>query len=121
MAKQVDLLPGVTLLSQVIFTIFFGFLGLLLALPLVLVGQVWLKEVLIKDVFDQWQHPDRLEPLPAEVDYTKTVPENPHFGKRITQEPVPPAPQGSMQPEPKANRTDVTQTDHPPHSSEAED
>jgi predicted PurR-regulated permease PerM len=54
MAKQVSLLPAVTLISQVIFAVFFGFLGLLLALPLVIVGQIWLREVLIKDVLDHW-------------------------------------------------------------------
>jgi predicted PurR-regulated permease PerM len=57
MAKQVSLLPAVTLLSQIIFAIFFGFLGLLLALPLVIVGQIWIKEVLVKDVLDQWNEP----------------------------------------------------------------
>jgi predicted PurR-regulated permease PerM len=57
MAKQVSLLPAVTLLSQIIFAIFFGFLGLLLALPLVIVGQIWIKEVLVKDVLDRWQEP----------------------------------------------------------------
>jgi predicted PurR-regulated permease PerM len=55
MAKQVSLLPAVTLLSQIAFAIFFGFLGLLLALPLVIVGQIWLKEVLVKDVLDHWR------------------------------------------------------------------
>jgi predicted PurR-regulated permease PerM len=55
MAKQVDLLPAVTLLSQVIFAMFFGFLGLLLALPLVIVLQIWIKEILVKDVLDHWQ------------------------------------------------------------------
>jgi predicted PurR-regulated permease PerM len=57
MAQQVSLLPAVTLLAQVFFATFFGFLGLLLALPLTVVGQVWLKEVIIKDILDQWhQH-----------------------------------------------------------------
>jgi predicted PurR-regulated permease PerM len=59
MAKQVSLLPAVTLLSQIIFAIFFGFLGLLLALPLVIVGQIWIKEVLVKDVLDQWNEPSQ--------------------------------------------------------------
>jgi predicted PurR-regulated permease PerM len=54
MAQQVSLLPAVTLLAQVFFATFFGFLGLLLALPLTVVGQVWLKEVIIKDLLDQW-------------------------------------------------------------------
>jgi predicted PurR-regulated permease PerM len=57
MAKQVSLLPAVTLLSQIAFAIFFGFLGLLLALPLVVVGQIWIKEVLVKDVLDRWNEP----------------------------------------------------------------
>ncbi|HEY9649442.1 MAG TPA: AI-2E family transporter [Coleofasciculaceae cyanobacterium] len=57
MAQQVSLLPVVTLLSQVFFATFFGFLGLLLALPLTVVAQVWLKEVIVKDILDQWNHP----------------------------------------------------------------
>ncbi len=55
MQRQVSLLPAVTLISQVAFAIFFGFLGLLLALPLLVVAQVWLREILIKDVLDNWQ------------------------------------------------------------------
>ncbi|MFB2837114.1 AI-2E family transporter [Floridanema evergladense] len=54
MAQQVALLPAITLMSQVIFATFFGFLGLLLALPITVVGQVWIQEVLIKDVLDRW-------------------------------------------------------------------
>lgn len=57
MAQQVSLLPAVTLLSQVFFATFFGFLGLLLALPLTVVAQVWLKEVIVKDILDHWNHP----------------------------------------------------------------
>jgi len=63
MAQQVSLLPAVTLLSQVFFATFFGFLGLLLALPLTVVGQVWLQEVIIKDVLDKWES-DRLDQPP---------------------------------------------------------
>lgn len=44
MKRQVSLLPAVTLLAQVIFAVFFGFLGLLLALPLTLIIQQWLQE-----------------------------------------------------------------------------
>ncbi len=55
MAKQVSLLPAFTLLAQVAFTIVFGFLGLLLAVPLLVVLQVWLQECLVKDVLDNWQ------------------------------------------------------------------
>ncbi len=56
MAQQVSLLPAVTLMAQVFFATFFGFLGLLLALPLTVVAQVWLKEVIVKDILDQWHH-----------------------------------------------------------------
>ncbi|MGB7440000.1 MAG: AI-2E family transporter [Coleofasciculaceae cyanobacterium] len=63
MAQQVSLLPAITLLAQVFFATFFGFLGLFLALPLTVVAQVWLKEVLIKDILDSWkisrQHPSQ--------------------------------------------------------------
>lgn len=55
MAEQVSLLPAVTLLAQVFFTSIFGFLGLFLALPLTVVAQVWLQEVVIKDVLDRWR------------------------------------------------------------------
>lgn len=57
MAHQVSLLPAITLLSQVFFATFFGFLGLILALPLTVVGQIWVREVLIKDVLDRWGSP----------------------------------------------------------------
>ncbi|HTL89207.1 MAG TPA: AI-2E family transporter, partial [Leptolyngbya sp.] len=60
MAHQVSLLPAVTLISQVIFALFFGFLGLFLAIPLVIVGQIWVKEALVRDVLDRWRK-DRLE------------------------------------------------------------
>lgn len=61
MAHQVSLLPAVTLISQLFFVTFFGFLGLFLALPLTVVGQIWFKEVLIKDVLDQWGKKDKTE------------------------------------------------------------
>jgi predicted PurR-regulated permease PerM len=48
MKQQVDLLPAITLLAQVIFSIFFGFLGLLLALPLTLTVQQWVNEFWVK-------------------------------------------------------------------------
>lgn len=53
MQRQVYLLPAVTLASQLIFATFFGFLGLFLALPLLVVTQVWVKEFLVKDVLDR--------------------------------------------------------------------
>ena len=55
MERQVSLLPAVTLLAQVAFAVFFGLLGLFLALPITVVAQVWLKEVLVKDILDRWQ------------------------------------------------------------------
>ena len=58
MKRQVSLLPAITLLSQVAFAVFFGVLGLFLALPITVVAQVWLKEILVKDILDRWQ-PDR--------------------------------------------------------------
>ncbi len=61
MSQQVSLLPAITLIAQVFFTTFFGFLGLLLALPLTVVGKVWINAVLIEDILDRWKsfHPDR--------------------------------------------------------------
>jgi predicted PurR-regulated permease PerM len=55
MEDQAALLPAVTLVSQVAFTLFFGFLGLLLSLPLLVVAQVCIQEILIKDVLDRWK------------------------------------------------------------------
>lgn len=53
MKRQVSLLPAVTLLSQVVFAVFFGFLGLLLALPLTLIIQQWLNEFWVKEFLEQ--------------------------------------------------------------------
>lgn len=65
MAQQVSLLPAITLMSQVFFATFFGFLGLVLSLPLTVVGKVWIEEVLLKDVLDVW-HSDRKAVFDAE-------------------------------------------------------
>ena len=61
MAHQVSLLPAVTLISQLFFAYFFGFLGLFLALPLTVVGRIWLEEVVVKDVLDQWDDKSKVE------------------------------------------------------------
>ncbi|OUL35389.1 AI-2E family transporter [Nostoc sp. T09] len=61
MAHQVSLLPAVTLIAQLFFVTFFGFLGLFLALPLTVVAKIWLQEVLIKDVLDEWGHNSKKE------------------------------------------------------------
>jgi len=55
MRSQASLLPAVTVFSVVVFAIFFGFLGLFLSIPLTIVLQVWLKEVLVKDILDKWR------------------------------------------------------------------
>lgn len=55
MAKQVSLLPAVTLSSQIFFTTFFGPLGLILALPLTVVAKTWIEESLFKDILDKWK------------------------------------------------------------------
>lgn len=55
MHHQVQLLPGLTLIAQFVFTVLFGPLGLLLALPLAVCLQVLVREVLIRDVLDPWK------------------------------------------------------------------
>jgi predicted PurR-regulated permease PerM len=55
MSKQVSLLPALTLLAQVFFASFFGFAGLVLALPLSVVSKVWINAVLIEDVLSKWR------------------------------------------------------------------
>jgi predicted PurR-regulated permease PerM len=57
MAQQVSLLPALTLIAQVFFTTFFGFLGLLLAIPLTVVAKIWINAVLIEDILDRWKAP----------------------------------------------------------------
>ena len=52
MKKQVNLLPAATLIAQIFFATFLGFLGLILALPLAVVVKTWAEEVLIKDFLD---------------------------------------------------------------------
>ena len=56
MAKQVSLLPAITLIAQIFFAQIFGILGLLLALPLTVVVKTWLDELLFKDILDKWDH-----------------------------------------------------------------
>lgn len=57
MKREVSLMPLFTLLAVVVFSAFFGLLGLFLAVPLLIVVQIWLQEVLVKDVMDRWQKP----------------------------------------------------------------
>ncbi|HEY9602320.1 MAG TPA: AI-2E family transporter [Allocoleopsis sp.] len=63
MGKQVSLLPAFTLLSVVVFGTFFGFLGVFLSVPLVIVSKIWIKELLIKDVLDRWHKDSQDGPL----------------------------------------------------------
>lgn len=70
MARQVSLLPALTLTSQIVFASVFGLTGLILALPLAVVAKVFFEQVLIHDVLDRWQHlhhfkqPDWIGPHP---------------------------------------------------------
>ncbi len=76
MAQQVSLLPAVTLIAQLFFVTFFGFLGLFLALPLTVVAKIWLQEVLIKDVLDEWGNNHRKETELVIVSESSGVNEN---------------------------------------------
>ncbi|MDV3352982.1 AI-2E family transporter [Leptolyngbyaceae cyanobacterium CCMR0082] len=58
MARQISLPPAFTLISQICFAFIFGFLGLVLALPLAVVAKIWLQELVIKDILDQWEVPN---------------------------------------------------------------
>lgn len=64
MHHQLKLLPGLTLSAQLLFTLIFGPLGLVLALPLAVCAQVILREVLIRDILDPWTSPRRPPALP---------------------------------------------------------
>lgn len=55
MHHQLRLLPGLTLSAQLLFTVVFGPLGLLLALPMAVCVQVIVREVLIHDILDSWK------------------------------------------------------------------
>ena len=59
MHHQLQLLPGLTLTAQLLFTLLFGHLGLLLALPLAVCLQVLLRDVLIHDILDPWKRERR--------------------------------------------------------------
>lgn len=69
MGQQVSLLPAVTLLAQIAFASFFGFLGLFLAIPLVIIVRVLVREILVRDVLDQW----KLQPVTVDVAKVETA------------------------------------------------
>lgn len=82
MSRQLPLLPGMVLLSQVFFTTFFGVLGLFLAVPLAAVLQVWIQELVVRDVLDRWQVGSPVPSLPllrpfrdGDVPETPTLPQ----------------------------------------------
>ena len=64
MHHQLKLLPGLTLSAQLLFTLMFGPLGLVLALPLAVCVQVIVREVFIRDILDPWTTPRRPTALP---------------------------------------------------------
>lgn len=80
MAKQVSLLPAVTLIAQLFFASTFGFLGLVLALPLTVVAQTWIQELYFQDIMDRWGNDDSSED-PFSSDY-----EPPQVSDRINLE-----------------------------------
>ena len=53
--KQLSVLPLTSVLGQVFFYNFFGLIGLFLALPLTIIARVWLQEILIEDILNQWK------------------------------------------------------------------
>ena len=62
MHHQLRLLPGLTLTAQLVSTLIFGPLGLLLALPLAVCLQVIVREVLIHDILDPWKRQRSVRP-----------------------------------------------------------
>lgn len=60
MKQQVSLLPATTLALLTAFGTFFGVLGLFLGLPILVVAQIWLKEVWVKDILDRWTVPQEI-------------------------------------------------------------
>jgi predicted PurR-regulated permease PerM len=50
LGSEIQLPPAIILLSQIIFGIFFGFLGLLLSVPLAAIGTVLIREIYVRDV-----------------------------------------------------------------------
>lgn len=67
MARQVSLLPAITLIAQIFFASVLGVLGLLLALPLTVVAKVWIDELLVKDILDNWGENPQSKPLSSSV------------------------------------------------------
>jgi predicted PurR-regulated permease PerM len=88
MAQQVALLPAITLLAQVFFATVFGFWGLLLALPLTVVGQIWVRRVLLEDVMDKWKGSSERQFAPESFDSKDCMSHDAHHAPTILTESV---------------------------------
>jgi Predicted permease len=89
MAQQVSLLPALTLLGQVFFATIFGFLGLLLAIPLMVVFQIWVRKVLVEDILDHWDSPTLAHSITGPADNNSRSPVTEELGadsKPVSQE-----------------------------------
>ena len=65
--QEINLPPVVVLLAQIIAGIFFGFLGLLLSVPLAAVATVLVREIYIRDILGDNGDPERAPPtVPSE-------------------------------------------------------
>ncbi len=64
LGQEINLPPAIILLSQIIAGIFFGFLGLLLAVPLAAILVLLIREIYIKDILGDVEYDDR----PMELD-----------------------------------------------------
>ncbi|MEA5464102.1 AI-2E family transporter [Leptothoe sp. PORK10 BA2] len=102
MARQISLPPALTLIAQICFATIFGFLGLVLALPLAVVAKIWLQELLVKDILDQWEIPGfaSLQPALAGApnnieNQTESLPETTATPPTIAPSPNPPSDQQS--------------------------
>lgn len=53
--NRVILVPANVIVAEVVFASFLGLLGLFIAVPLTIISQLLIREILIKDIFDSWQ------------------------------------------------------------------
>ncbi|WP_017293095.1 AI-2E family transporter [Geminocystis herdmanii] len=61
--NRVILIPANVIIGQIIFANFLGVLGLFLAFPLIIITQILIKEILIKDIFDSWKLTEEIKTL----------------------------------------------------------
>lgn len=101
MARQISLPPAFTLIAQICFATIFGFLGLVLALPLAVVAKICLQELLVKDILDQWEIPgfghwkpalagvpEEATPVPETPEKPSGIPANSNEDSEISSNPV---------------------------------